>query len=270
MIIPIGTFINVGTVLIGTLIGMMVGDRLPARVRELAMQVIGIITLTLGLRMAGATHNVLITLGSAVTGAILGEWWRIDERLEAIGRWLEERFGRNSKDPGGPQQPAPAASGKGRIAQGFVGASLLFCVGPMTILGSVNDGIAGDYQLLAIKSLMDGIASIALASALGWGVALSILTLLVVQGGISVGAALLGQQLVGLIAGKVVQSGTTWVPLGTAMLDEMSAVGGVTLMALALVLLDLKQVRAANLLPGLGLGPLIVLVLYAIGVPLAP
>ena len=268
MIIPIGTFINVGTVLVGTLLGMMIGDRLPGRMRELAMQAIGLITLTLGIRMAGATHNVLITLGSVVAGAVLGEWWRIDERLEATGRWLEQRFGQRPTISG--PLPASTASGPGRIAQGFVGASLLFCVGPMTILGSVNDGIAGDYQLLAIKSLMDGIASIALASALGWGVALSILTLLVVQGGISITAALLGQQMVGLIAGRVVQSGSSSLPLGTALLDEMTAVGGVTLLALALVLLDLKQVRAANLLPGLALGPLIVVALYAIGVPLAP
>jgi hypothetical protein len=270
VIIPIGTLINVGTVLVGTLIGMMIGDRLPERMRELAMQAIGLITLTLGLRMAGATHNVLITLGSAVAGAVLGEWWHIDERLEAMGHRLEYHFGRSNNLPGHLVQHAPAPSGKGRVAQGFIGASLLFCVGPMTILGSVNDGIAGDYQLLAIKSLMDGIASIALASALGWGVALSILTLLVVQGGISVAAALLGQQTAGLIADKVVRSGSSWLPLGTALLDEMTAVGGVTLLALALVLLDLKQVRAANLLPGLVLGPLIVLVLYAIGVPLAP
>jgi uncharacterized protein len=266
VIVPIGTLINVGMVLAGTLIGVLAGDRLPERLREIAMQVIGLVTLILGMRMALATQNVLITLGSAVTGAALGEWWRIDARLENLGRAIEARF--VSSRPA-HLEPASGVS-KGRIAQAFVAASLLFCVGPMTVLGSVNDGLTGDYELLAIKSVMDGIASMALASALGWGVALSVLTLVIVQGGITVAAALLGQQMVGLIAAQVVRAGDQTLPLGTALINEMTAVGGVTLLALGLVLLDLKRVRAANLLPALALGPIIVLALYLLGVPIAP
>ena len=270
MIVPVGTLINVITVLVGTLAGVFVGDRLPERMREIAMQAIGLVTLALGLRMALATQNVLITLGSAVAGAVLGEWWRIDARLEALGRGLEARFARTEESPTGSTGRSETAGGKGRIAQGFVTASLLFCVGPLTVLGSVNDGLTGDYQLLAIKSLMDGIASIALASALGWGVALSIVTLIVVQGGITVIAALLGQQVVGLIADQVVRVGAISLPLSVALLGELTAIGGITLLALGFGLLDLKRIRVANLLPALALGPLIVLALYGLGMPLAP
>ncbi len=270
MIIPIGTIINVGMVLAGTLIGVLVGDRMPERIREIAMQAIGLSTLALGMRMTMATQNVLITLGSAVIGAALGEWWRIDARLETLGRRLEARLVPTRQAPASTPSAPGHAQTQGRVAQAFVAASLLFCVGPLTVLGSVNDGIAGDYQLLAIKSVMDGIASIALASALGWGVALSILTLLVVQGGITVAAALLGQQLVGLIAAQVVRVGEQSLPLGAVFLSEMTAAGGVALLALGLVILDLKRMRVANFLPALALGPAIVLALFLLGVPIAP
>lgn len=215
----------------------MLGQRLPDKVRQTVMHGLGLVTITVGLRMALDTANILIVMGSVLLGGILGEWWQIEERLQAVGGRLQERL-----------HVGTAST----LAQGFVTASLIFCVGPMTILGSIRDGLVGDYSLLAIKSLLDGFAALALASSLGIGVMLSAITVLVYQGSLSLLASL------------------AQVAMTEAMITEMTATGGVIIMGIGLVLLDIKRVRVASYLPGIFIAPLIVAVLTALEVPIAP
>ncbi|MBI5650210.1 MAG: DUF554 domain-containing protein [Chloroflexi bacterium] len=236
-----GTFLNILTVVIGGTLGAWLGARLPEKLRGTVMHGLGLLTLVIGLQMALTTRNLLIVLASILCGGILGEWWRIEDRLNTLGKKLEEKFAR-----GGQQ---------GKFTRGFVTASLVFCVGPMTILGSIQDGLLGDYQLLAIKSTLDGFAGLAFASTLGIGVAFSALTILIYQGGVSLAAMFLGGAL-----GAVTRE-TPWV-------IEMTATGGVLIMGISLILLELKPVRVANLLPAVVLAPLIVIALAAFGIRL--
>lgn len=275
MIIPVGTLINIATVTFGTLLGVWLGHRLAERFRETAMAVIGLVTLVLGVQMAMGTHNILLTLGSVLIGGILGEWWRIDMLLERFGHWIEAQVGwitaRNRKEPASAAPPSALHTDRtAGIATAFVTASLIFCVGPITIVGSIQDGLTGDYQLLAIKSLLDLFASLTLASTLGWGVGLSTLTIFVVQGGISILAHLLGTNATQLVSERTILAGGTALPLGSTMLDEMTAAGGVLMLGIGLLLLDLKRIRVANLIPAIGIAPALVLLLYSIGVPVAP
>src|SRR3712207_6382130 len=257
--------------MVGTLLGVLIGDRLPPRFRETAMAVIGLVTLVLGVQMTSATHNILLTLVSVLVGGMLGEWCRIDVAINALGQRVEALVThRRNKQPGIAQTSAETQLRQGGVATAFVTASLIFCVGPITIVGSIQDGLTGDYQLIAIKSLLDLIASLTLASTLGWGVGLSTFTILVVQGGISLSARLLGENAVSLVSDRAVRAGSVPLPLGSAMLDEMTAAGGVLMLGIALVLLDLKQIRVANLLPAIALAPALVVVLYLSGVPIAP
>jgi uncharacterized membrane protein YqgA involved in biofilm formation len=236
-----GTILNILTVVIGGTLGALLGARLPDKLRGTIMSGLGLLVLVIGLQMALTTRNLLIVLASILVGGMLGEWWRIEDRLNALGKKLEEKFAR-----GGEQ---------GKFTRGFVTASLVFCVGPMTILGSIQDGLLGDYQLLAIKSVLDGFGGLAFASTLGIGVAFSALTILIYQGGVSIAAMMLGGAL-----GAVTRE-TPWV-------IEMTATGGVLIMGISLILLELKPVRVANLLPAVILAPLIVLALAAFGIRL--
>ena len=187
---------------------------------------------------------MLIPLFSVLTGGIIGELLGIEGHLNRLGQWLENRFGHRL--------------GQGKVAgwsvtRGFVTASLVFCVGPMTILGSIQDGLLGDYDLLAIKSMLDGFAAIPFAATLGPGVLLSAVSIGVIQGGIAGIAMLLGDSL-----GEVSRA-TPWV-------IELTATGGVLIMGIALILLELKQVRVANLLPAIVIAPLIVIGLQAVNI----
>jgi uncharacterized membrane protein YqgA involved in biofilm formation len=232
-----GTLLNVATVLIGGGLGTLLGQRLPEKMRQTVLYGLGLVTLVTGLRMALGTANILIVMGSVLLGGILGEWWRIEDGLQALGDRLQQRL----------------QTGNGNmLAQGFVTASLIFCVGPMTIIGSMRDGMVGDYSLLAIKSLLDGFASLALAASLGVGVMLSAVTVLVFQGGLA-------------LLGRVAQFG-----MSEAMITEMTATGGTIIMAIGLILLDLKRIRVANLLPGIFIAPLIVAILTALRIPISP
>jgi len=233
----IGTLLNVATVLIGGGLGTLLGQSLPERVRQTVMHGLGLVTLAVGLRMALSTANVLIVMGSILLGGILGEWWRIEDGLQALGDRLQERM---------------KVGSTGTLAQGFVTASLIFCVGPMTVLGSIRDGMLGDYSLLAIKSLLDGFASLALASSLGIGVLFSAVTVLVVQGGIA-------------LLAKLAQ-----FSMSEPMITEMSATGGVIIMGIGLILLDIKRIRVGSFLPAILIAPLIVAALTALHVPIAP
>ncbi len=234
-----GTILNVITVIIGGTLGARLGARLPHKMRETVMHGIGLMTLVIGVQMALGTRNILIVLASILVGGILGEWLGVQARLDALGQMLEARFARGEQT--------------GTFTRGFVTASLVFCVGPMTILGSIQDGLVGDYTLLAIKSTLDGFAGLAFASTLGIGVAFAALTVLVVQGGISLAAMLFGGAL-----GSVART-TPWV-------IEMTATGGVLIMGIGLVLLDLKHVRVGNLLPAIFIAPLIVVALAMLNI----
>ena len=237
-----GTIINILTVLLGGMIGVMAGNRLPKRVQETVMAGLGLMTGVIGLSMALTSANVLIPLFSVLTGGIIGEILGIEGHLNRLGQWLEDRFGHRL--------------GQGKVAgwsvtRGFVTASLVFCIGPMTILGSIQDGLLGDYDLLAIKSMLDGFAAIPFAATLGPGLLLSALSIGVIQGGIAGIAIVFGGSL-----GEVSQA-TPWV-------IELTATGGVLIMGIALILLELKQVRVANLLPAIVIAPLIVIGLQAL------
>jgi len=236
-----GTLLNVATVLTGTGLGLLLGGRLPDRLRRTVLDVLGLFTVVLGLVNAQDAFGeqlgralgqaaVLVVLGSLLVGAVLGELVDLEAALERLGDRLRRAARRGD-----------AAEGEGgRFVEGFVVASLVFCVGPLTVLGSLQDGLSGDYELLAIKSLLDGFASLAFASALGIGVGFSALSVLVVQGAITLGA--------GALEGVITDP----------MIAAMNAAGGVLVMAIGLRLLEVRQVRVANLLPALLLAPLAV------------
>lgn len=243
-----GTLINTVTVLVGGALGVFLGNRLPEKMRQTVLSGLGLMTLVLGMTMAIQTRNALIPLFSVLLGGILGEALRIEDGLERLGRWFEVRFGRAPTT--GESRPRSAT-----VAQGFITASLVFCVGPLTILGSIQDGLMGNYTLLTIKSALDGFAGMALAASLGAGVLLSAFTVLGFQGGISLLALLFGAALGG------VTRETPWV-------IEMTATGGVVILSIGFLLLDIKRIRAANLLPAIFVAPTLVLILARLGIGL--
>jgi len=260
-----GTLLNIATVLLGGLFGMIFGSRLPERLRQTVVAGLGLFTAALGIQMFLKTENPIIVLGSLLVGGVLGEWWKIEARLRRLGEWLEERFtskkpDRSPLEPGKdgdltePTEvnsletpeglPGLSSETRSRFVKGFLTASLVFCVGPMTILGSIQDGLTGDYKLLAIKAVLDGFAALAFASSLGVGVLFSTLVILFYQGGIS------------LLAAQV-QSFVT-----PAMMNEMTAVGGILLLGIAISsLLEIKPIRVGNFLPALAIAPLVVWVI---------
>ena len=227
-----GTILNFITVVAGAVTGKLIGERLPPRMRETVMHVIALVTLVIGADMALKTRNPLVLLLSLVLGAVVGELLRVEDGINRLGELAERRLSRE---------------GNGDFARGFITTSILFCVGPMTLLGCLNDGLRGDYRLLAIKSTLDGISAIAFASALGWGVLLSALTVLLVQGTLSLGAHALAPLLSD--------------PAGQA---ELFAAGGVMMLGLGLRILELKPIRVGNLLPALLFAPLLVAGLKAL------
>jgi uncharacterized membrane protein YqgA involved in biofilm formation len=233
----IGTVLNIITVLLGGTIGLLFGSRLPDRLRKTVIAGLGLFTLAYGIYNFLKTQNPLIVLGSLLIGALLGEWWKIEDGLQIFGMWLEKRFTRH---PEAETENRPS----NRFIRAFLTASLVFCVGPMSILGSIQDGLKGDYSLLAIKSVLDGFAAMAFATTLGAGVLFSVLVILFYQGGIS----LLASQLNAIIT--------------PAMMSEMTAVGGVLLLGIAISsLLEIKPIRMGNFLPSLAVAPLIVALL---------
>jgi len=227
-----GTLINVATVLAGTAVGVTVGSRLPSGVQQRVLAGLGMITLVIGVDLALAwggegtsTETPLYVLGGVLLGGLVGEALGIERRLEALGDLVQRRL----------------ASGEGStVSEGFVDASLLFCVGSLTVVGSIQDGLTGDYETLATKAVLDGFASIALAATLGWGVGLSVVTILVVQGGLTLAAGLFDD----LLRGEA--------------LAVLTSAGGVTVIGIALKLLDVKDVRVGNFLPALVIAPALV------------
>ncbi len=252
----IGTLLNVVTVLIGGTLGLFLGSRLPDRFRNTVINGLGLFTLAYGLYNFFKTQNPLIALGSLLVGALLGEWWKIEEGLQSLGRHLESRFERIWPNGSEKDHSRSTLIGKSdRIGiendfvRGFLTASLVFCVGPMTILGSIQNGLNGDYNLLAIKSILDGFAAFAFASTLGVGVLFSVVVILFIQGGIS----LLAAQLNSVVS--------------PAMMAEMTAVGGILLIGIAISsLLEIKFIRVGSFLPSLAMAPLIVAFLALMGI----
>ncbi len=230
----IGTLINVATIIIGSLAGVMIGTRLSTRLRETVVNGLGLFTLAYGLMTFLETSNPLVPLGGLLIGALLGEWWRLEEGLACVGIFLRDKVVGKERD----------LSQQSAFVEGFITASLVFVIGPMAILGSIQDGLTGDFEMLTIKAILDGFASIAFASSLGIGVIFSAGTILIYQGAIS------------LLAGFFSQF------FSPAMVSEMTAVGGLTLIAISLSsLLSIKKIRTASFLPGLLITPLIVLIL---------
>jgi uncharacterized membrane protein YqgA involved in biofilm formation len=227
-----GTLLNAAAVLVGTTIGTLLGNRLPERVRDIALQGVGLVTLLIGTQMALQAQNLLIVLASMVVGGVIGEALGIEAGLDAIGRRLEQRFGASS-----------AETDAARFVRAFVTSSLVFCVGPLSILGSVQDGLLGDASLLSIKSLLDGFTSIAFGSTLGRGVYFSVLVILIYQGGLSLSARALG-------------TGIPDPSHNPGVLD-MTAVGGLLILGIGLKLLEIKSIRVGNFLPALGLAPVL-------------
>lgn len=223
-----GTFVNAGAIIAGSLMGASIGSRLPERVHSSVNHGLGLLTFIIGTQMALETENILIVLGAILVGVIAGELMRLSDGLDRLGAYLQSFFRHENHRS---------------ISEGFITASLVFCIGPLAILGSIQDGLEGDFHLLAVKSILDGFASMAFSASLGWGVIFSSVPILLYQGGITLFASVLDNVLT------------------EPMIREMTATGGLLILGISLRLLKLKQVRLANFLPALAIAPFIVLVL---------
>jgi uncharacterized membrane protein YqgA involved in biofilm formation len=243
----IGTVVNVAAVLLGAGIGVLVGNRLPDRTRDLVTDALGLVTLLIAATSAmavlddgladevGDSAPMLIVLGAMLVGGIAGSLLRIESRLEGFGGWLRERLAGEG-----------SAEARHRFIEGFVTASLIFCTGPLTILGSLNDGLGNGADQLFLKSALDFFAAIAFAAAFGWGVAASVVVVVAVQGSLT---------LLGLALGDV---------LPDPHLAAITATGGLLLVGVALRLLRIREVPVADLLPALLVAPLLVSVVAAV------
>lgn len=237
-----GTWINLFTIALGSGLGFLLKEKLPPRMQRIMMQAVGLLTIFVGLTLAkqmlslraGPIDGVVLGLVTLVTGGLLGEWFQIETRLEQLGDWLKRQL-----------------RGRGRFTEGFVAASLLFCVGPMTLIGSLNNGLQGDNTLLVLKATMDGIAAIALTVSYGIGVACSLLTILVYQGGLSLAAGLLSQAIPD--------------PAQDPHVLLATGVGGLMILGIGLNLLEMTRISVASFLPALALAPVIFAVAQRLG-----
>jgi len=225
-VIGLGTLINTATVVIGGTVGIAMGDRIPERVRIIVVQVIGMVTIGLGLSDLLNTHNIVFPLLGMVFGAVVGEILRIEDRLQGIGEFIRKRFAKS-------QEPGP-------FVTGFVTATLLFCIGPLTILGAIQDASGATPQLYIIKGTLDGFMSVIFGAVHGVGVLFSAVSVFVVQGTLT----LFGTRIDALLDDR--------------MRIELFAAGGLAVMAIGLNLLDIKKIRLGSLLPGLIITPVLV------------
>lgn len=240
-----GTLINTVLVVVGGGVGLLIGDRIPERMRTTVLQVIGLVTIAIGVSDAIATRNMVFPLVGMALGAVIGEMLRIEDRLAGLGGWLQQRVSRGAQvgdSQGGPD--AGGASGtagpESRFVRGFVTASVLFCVGPLTILGAIQDASGETPQLYIVKGLLDGFVSIMFAATYGLGVIFSAVSVLVVQGSLTLGGSLLD------------------AALDERMRTELFSAGGLAVIGIGLNLLTVTKIRLANLLPGLVLTPVLV------------
>ncbi len=212
-----GTIVNTGAVVVGSAIGLTAGARLPENLKAIVMQALGLAVAVIGLRMALEAQHALLAIACVLLGGVTGELLRIEQRLAGLGEALRRRLRSSSE----------------RFVEGFVTASLLYLTGAMTIVGSIQDGTVGDPSVLLIKSLLDGVASVALASSLGVGVLFSAVPVLVVQGAIT------------LLAGQLAFLSQP------AVLDAINATGGLLILGIGINLLEIKRIYVGNLLPAL-------------------
>ena len=249
MVAGTGTLVNALTVLLGATLGVLVGHRLSERTRAVVTDGLGLVTLLIAAGSAvavadpalgaavGSAAPMLIVLGAVLLGGITGSLLRVEDRLEALGGHLQRAI-RRRDDADRP--------GRERFVQGFVTSSLVFCVGPLTILGSLSEGLGDGPDQLLLKAALDGFAAIAFAASFGWGVAAAALVVLVVQGTLTVFGAVLG----------------SFLP--EAHLAALTATGGLLLVGVALRLLDVRQVRVGDLLPALVVAPLLTALVVAV------
>ena len=234
-----GTLLNLVTVLVGSALGLLLRGRLPERVVTTTMQAIGLTTLFIGignafdLNRVSEPPGVILALLALALGGMLGEWWRIEQGLEGLGETLKRRF-----------------RGQGRFTEGFVASSLLFCVGPLTLIGSIQNGLAGDNSFLVLKSTLDGFAALALAATFGFGVLFSAVVIVLYQGTLSLAA--------GRFAALIPD------PSSDPRVLLVNGVGGIMIVGLGFNLLEIKRIRVASLLPSLAL----VVALYYLGLRL--
>lgn len=229
-----GTWINIFAIAAGTFLGLILRGKFLSQVLPILKQAIGLITMFVSINMAnsllkvkaGALDGVILSLIALIIGGILGELSQIEKHLESVGDWLKAKF-----------------KGKGKFTEGFVAASLLFCIGPMAIIGSLNNGLTGDNNLLALKSTLDGFISIVFASTYGIGVGFSALPVGFYQGVMSI------------LAGGLAQSLPD--PANAQPVLIITGVGGLMLLGLGLNLLELAKVRVASFLPALAIAPLV-------------
>lgn len=258
-----GTALNVATVLLGSGLGVALGGRLPERTRSTVTDALGLVTLVIGglniasglgdpayIRAVSGGGTLLVVLGALLVGGITGSLLRVEDRLDSVGAALQRRLaGGARKDAelaGGARKDAPAGRDRARFVQGFVTASLVFCVGPLAVLGPLSDGLGNGIDQLALKSTLDGFAALAFAASLGWGVAASALSVLVVQGSLTVLGAVLG----------------SFLPL--ALVAALTATGGVLLLGVGLRLLAVKAVPVGDLLPALVAAPVLAAIVAAL------
>ena len=213
------TIVNALTIILGSSIGLVLRGKIHDHYEDVVFTALGLFSLLMGIGMAQSACNSLYMIFSLVLGGILGTWWKLEDRILKAGDLLKAKL--------------PARMGDGTFATGFLDASVLFCVGAMTIVGSFQAGIEKDYQTLLIKSVMDGFSSILLASVLGWGVMFAAITILLTQGSLT------------LLAARVAPY------VGEDVINAVSAVGGVLIMMIGLNLLKIKKIRTANFIPAL-------------------
>lgn len=263
--VGLGTVINIAAILVGSAIGVALGHRLPMRTREVVTDGMGLVTLLVAALSAAAVLDpalravvgsgaVLVVLGAVLIGGIIGSLVRLEDRLESLGERLQRvRVGRPAAAVAGEAQPEPVSSEDDehdralRFVDGFVSASLVFCIGPLAILGALSDGLGQGIDQLALKSILDGFIAIAFAASLGWGVAASALAVGVYQG---------VWTFLGWALGDV---------LADAQVAAITATGGVLLVGVGLRLIRLQTMRVGDLLPALVVAPIIVGIATAVG-----
>lgn len=243
----LGTLLNVAAILVGATLGVLIGHRLPERTRRTVTDALGLVTLVIGglnivaltddafVEAVGSGGTLLVVLGALLIGGIAGSLLRIEERLESFGAWLQSRF-----------RHAGGSEGRARFVEGFVDSSLIFCIGPLAVLGALSDGLGQGIEQLALKSTLDGFASLAFAATLGWGVAASAIAVGIWQGLLTVLAVLLGAFMSG------------------ALIASLTATGGVLLLGVGLRILHIRQVPVGDLLPALVVAPLLTALVAAL------
>jgi len=234
----IGTVTNVLTIVGGTLLGLIVGRYISERIRLTVEQAVGMTTLVLGIATAAKTDNIVFPLVSVVLGGIIGESLRIEDRFESLGNWVRRKV--EVKSQSGWMSRTSLTTLHPRFVEGFVTATLLFSIGPMSILGSIDDGLGRGAQILIVKAALDGLVSVLFAATMGWGVAISAVIVGIYQGLMTLGAS-------GLDA-----------ILTDRMVHEMSATGGIMILGIALRFMEVKPIRVGSLLPGLFVAPVLV------------